>query len=657
MKPFHRWRRRLAYERNLPQGRRDAHPTESRRNGRFANRIYKRIFIGIALAYAFFVLSPVQAAPAKNEKEPPVEPSIGYDASAEVYRGQSQELKLHAISTQGYEVEFKILSSPKFGTLSETTRLSKDTVRVFYTHSGKLNQAEDSFKFQIKTGPQKAWAKKTGRIKILEPAPRFKATPDALDFGSVFVGQNATQSFRVTNVGGGILRGIVDVGPPFSLKGPPDIEIPTGNSKSFSVSFTPSASDTHLGKIVFQTDSKPYPEIPLQGTGEFRFEASDVVEFDPNPESTSATLSLTNKTANPLPIRFNTPSPLDAIPPIDIPPKSTEVVTIKLKPGFFSEKFVTLTVSDSFSSSDIKIQLPHPPPILEWDKKNTTQMGVVKLGQNKTLDLRLQNRGATPAKVGITAIGEGLTLSQKDFFIPPGEVVNIPAIWTFENAGEFEAHVSAECCGLKYDLTLLADVKNPATPVSAERPPKTSSIPTPTPTPIHVLTPEEVKERKKLFPSEIMYRLEQTGFAANVVISWKYLDNRPVTFIVETKSPLSQEDGVDPFQKRLEIPLEVTTKKAVDNWIAVPQSTANFQKLSDGRWQAVVTGLKPGYQDIRIGARPESLKQINYSAIVVKVPPLSFTWLNRWLLAPLFFICVIYLLRKKLLKIFVNTTE
>jgi hypothetical protein len=130
-----------------------------------------------------------------------------------------------------------------------------------------------------------------------------------------------------------------------------------------------------------------------------------------------------------------------------------------------------------------------------------------------------------------------------------------------------------------------------------------------------------------------------------------------VTFIVETKSPLSQEDGVDPFQKRLEIPLEVTTKKTVDNWIAVPQSTANFQKLPDGRWLTVVTGLKPGYQDIRIGARPESLKQINYSAIVVKVPPLSFTWLNRWLLAPLFFICVIYLLRKKLLKIFVNTTD
>jgi hypothetical protein len=67
--------------------------------------------------------------------------------------------------------------------------------------------------------------------------------------------------------------------------------------------------------------------------------------------------------------------------------------------------------------------------------------------------------------------------------------------------------------------------------------------------------------------------------------------------------------------------------------------------------------LKPGYQDIRIGARPEFLKQINYSAIVVQVPPLSFTWLHRWLLAPLFLICLLYLLRNKLFKLFGSSSE
>lgn len=623
----------------------------------FARGIDTRIFIGIALAVTFFLVCPVNAATSKDQKEPPVEPSIGYDASIEVYRGETQQLKLRAIATQGYDVEFKIVSSPKFGTLSEIKRLSKDTALVSYTHGGRLNQSEDTFKFKIKTGPQKTWATKTGRIKILEPSPRFEASPDALDFGSVFVGQNATQSFRVMNGGGGILRGRLEAGAPFSIKGSADIEIPSGKSKSFSVTFTPSAPDTHLGKIVFQTDSKPYPEISLQGIGGVRFEAPDIVEFDPNPEFTSTTLSLTNKTADPLQIRFNTPSPLDAIPPVDIPPKSTQPLTINLKPGFFSEKFVTLTASDPFSSRDIKIQLPHPPPVLEWDNKNATKMGEVTLGRNKTLDLRLHNRGATPAKVELTASGEGLALSQRDFFIPPGEVATIPAIWTFEYTGASEAHVSAECCGLKYDLFLLADVKNPATPLPVVDRAKPAASPQPTPTPIQVLTAKEVEQRKKLFPSDIKYRVEKAGFAAQVVISWKYSDNRPVTFMVETKSPQRQEDGGDPFQKRLEIPLEVTTKKPVDNWTAVPQSIANIQKLPDGRWQAVVTGLKPGFQDIRIGARPEFLKQINFSAIVVKVPPLSFTWLNRWLLAPLFFICVLYLLRNKLLKIFVNTTE
>jgi len=613
--------------------------------------------IGIVLGCAFFLVTPIHAAPAKNEKEPPVEPSIGYDASIEVFRGQSQDVKLHAIATQGYDVEFKMISSPKFGTVSEITRVSKDTARVTYTHSGKLNQAEDSFKFKIKTGPQKAWATKTGRIKILEPAPRIQFTADTLDFGSVFVGQNASQSFRVSNVGGGILQGSLEVGPPFSIKGPLEIEIPTGKSKSFAVTFTPSASDTHLGKIVFQTGSKPYPEILLQGTGEFRFEASDVVEFDPNPESTSAILSLTNKTATPLPIRFNTQPPLDDLPPTDIPPQATQLIAIQLMPGFFSEKFVTLPVSDSFSSRDIKVQLPHPPPVLEWDKKNTTTMGEVTLGRTKPLELRLQNRGATLAKVELTASGEGLTLSQKDFFIPPGETATIPANWTFGIPGPSEAHISAKCCGLTYELSLLADIQTPVTRIPAMDPAEPAASPQPTPTPLPVLTPEEVKQRKKLFPSDITYRLEPTGFATHVVISWKYLDNRPVTFMVDTKCPQRHGDPVDPFQKRLEIPLEVTTNKEVDNWTALPQSVANIHQLPDGRWQAIVSGLKPGYQDIRIGAKPDFLKQINYSAIVVHVPPLSFTWLNRWLLAPLFLICLLYLLRNKLFKLFGSNTE
>ena len=635
---------------------RHKHLKACRHIGRLESGINLWFFIWLALACAFFLLSPVNAATAKNEKEPPVEPSIGYDASIEVFRGQSQELKLHAIAAQGYDVEFKIISSPKFGILSEITRLSKDTARISYTHSGKLNQGEDSFKFKIKTGPQKTWSTKTARIKILEPAPRFQSMPDALDFGSVFLGQNATKSFRVTNAGGGILRGSLEVGDPFFINGTPDIEIPTGKSKNFTVTFKPSAFDTQLGKIIFQTISKPYPEIPLQGTGEFRFEASDVVKFDPDPECNTAVFSLTNKTADPLQIRFNTPSPFEAIPLTDLPPQSTQTITIKLKPGFFSEKSVILSASDSFSTRDIKVQLPHPPPILEWDKKNTTQMGEVTLGRNKTLDLRLLNRGATPAKVEVLCSGEGLTLAQKDFFIPPGDCATIPATWTFESPGPSGVHIAAMCCGLKYELSLHADIKNPAAPMPVldAAPPR----PTPhaTPTPIQVLTAEQVKERKKLFPSEISYRLEQSGFATNVVITWKYLDKRPVKFFVDIKSSMRQAMETDPFQKRLEIPNEVSTPKVVVNWTPVPDNVAKIQRLPDGRWQSIVSGLKPGFQDIRIGAKPDFLNQTNYSAIVVQVPSLSFPWLSRWLVAPLFFICMVYLLRKRVFKLFERTT-
>ncbi len=602
-------------------------------------------------------VSALHAAPPKADKEPPVEPSVGYEARLEIHRGQAKPVTLRAIPSDGYDAEFKILTQPRFGALSEIVRNSKGAVTILYTHRGEKEQVADSFKFKIKTGPKKCWTTKTARIQITDPPPRMDISHEDLDFDSVFIGESATLPILIRNSGGSILQGRVTTTDPWSITGSPDFELSTGKSKTFAVTFAPKSPDTQTGKISFETAGIPPASIHIHGSGEYRFEAPDKAAFAQSTEPPPLRIKVSNKTDAPLPLSIQAPLPLEACDRIVLAPNGVSEIELKIQPGFFTDKFASLLLSDGAGERAVKIQLPMPPPVLSWEAP-TLDLGDVITGTTESLDITLNNIGDTPAHVTLAAEGDGISIPETSFHIEPRKPCKIPASWTFPSPGQASAKVQLTSGAPLPPLTFRANVQEAQTPRTSPKTTYTPASTSPTPAPkssmpegVRFLTKEENEERKKRTPSIISYRLEQRFMRAKALVTWRYKGPQPAKFTVEVET-LERPDLLSkPFEDRLKVPDALPVKKDPPTWHVVSEVIAHIHQLPDGSWQGTVPDLKPGFHSVRIGAQPDSSKTINYSSISIHVPPLPAFWMNKWLLGSLFFACASYLFRYPLLRL------
>ena len=90
--------------------------------------VYDRRTLLSILCLPFFLSSLFLSASQQKQTPPPVDPTVVYDTTVKVLRGGTCEVPLRAISPQGYDVEFKIISEPRVGSLSGPQRNSKSSV-------------------------------------------------------------------------------------------------------------------------------------------------------------------------------------------------------------------------------------------------------------------------------------------------------------------------------------------------------------------------------------------------------------------------------------------------------------------------------------------------------------------------------------------------
>ena len=600
----------------------------------------------------------LSAAP-KKDTIPPVDPTVVYDTTVKVLRGGTCEVPLRAISPQGYDVEFKIISQPRSGSLSGPQRNSKSSVSYFYTHDGKKNSSQDSFRFKCKSGPQKAWGYAKAKILVEEPPARFAADVSSLDFSSVFLGESRTLPVRIKNAGGGLLQGRLKVSAPWSFAGPADLTLAEGETKKILITFEPVSTDTQRGSLVFESGTKPFPEIVLQGVGESRFEVPEKAAFEQRVGANELRIPVKNRTAEPLSISIHCPLPLEAPDSIQLAPESSGELVLTLPARPFAEKSVLVTVSDEAANHDIRVDLPPPPSRLEWEIVGKNQLGITTPGRTVSMAANLRNTGSGPARAVIRTAGDGeLSLAQGQLAtltIGAGESVTVNATWKFpDTPGLAEAVLVAETTGLHpIQTSWQADVQLPSASPTPSPSPTPNPGASPSPTPPDIISKDELHKRT---PSSPSYRLEPelhwTAFfptrrTAAAIVSWNYKGPEPVEFIIQHE--VQQRKGF--FDQRVQVPENLPEKSSEWSWIALPPSTTRIEKLPDGRWQARIPALSPGYHKIRIAKQSNSSRMdgLQLSLLVGDIPlPQPLPWTLPSLLA----LCGAYLLRKKIRSLF-----
>jgi len=631
-------------------------------------RRYRKMSLWIVCL--LFFLPPLLFAAPPKQTSPSVDPTVVHNTIVKVLRGGTCEVPLRAISPQGYDVEFKTIpgSGPRAGSLSGPQRNSKSSVSYFYTHNGKKGAAKDSFRIKAQSGPQKAWGYATATILVEEPPARFAVDVSSLDFGAVFLGESRTLPVRIKNAGGGQLQGRLKVGEPWRIANPVDLTLAEDETKKILITFEPLSTDTQRGSLTFESGNKPFPEIALQGVGESRFEIPEKTAFEQRVGANELRVPIKNLTSAPLLISIHCPLPLDAPDSIQLAPESTGELLLTLPAIPFAEKSVLVTLSDAAATREIRIQLPPPPSRLEWEIVGEKQLGkVVFGGRPHTLTAKLQNTGGATVSVVLRAEGGGLSLAPDqpvNLAIAAGESVTVNATWKFADMpGLAEVFLVAETDGLPpLQIPWEADVQLP--PATPEPSPSPTPAPgaSPSPTPPIVLTKEEKEALRKRMPRDFSYRLEPelhwaaffpTRRTAAAIVSWSYDDPEAVEFIIQLEA--QQRKGFfdkNPFDRTLPTPEDLPPQSLQPVWTPLEPATAKIQKLPDGRWQARIPALSPGYHKVRIIAKQPNSPRMNGGEFSVLVGDIPLPQPLPWTLPGLFVLCATYLLRKKIRSLF-----
>ena len=598
-----------------------------------------------------FFLPPLLLAAPQKQTTPPVDPTVVYDTTVKVLRGGTCEVRLRAISPQGYNVKFEIVSEPRAGSLSAQQRISKSSVSYFYTHNGKKNSSSDSFRIKAQSGPKKAWGYANVTITIEEPPPRFEADVSALDFGSVFLGKNSTKTVRIKNAGGGLLRGQLKVSAPWSLAGQADISLSEGERKKILITFAPLSTDTQRGSLVFDSGTKPFPEIILEGVGESRFEAPDKAAFEERVGASELRIPVKNLTDAPLTINVHCPLPLESPASLDLAPESTGELILTLPPRPFAEQNTVIMLSDGTVARDIRIQLPPPPSRLDWGTLGKRQFDEASLGRVEKLTAKLHNTGSAKANAVLRLEGEGIALAPDQpatFTIAPGQTLTVNATWKFpDTPGQFEVSLVAETDGLPHVKTSweAAVQLPPAAPTPPPKPP----VEDPPPTGPTICDPATLK----LLASDISYQLEPHWNSFTAILTWQYVGPDPVEFFI-VRPEVSRKNFLDknPFEKTIPLPTSVPTPVPKILWVPVDSKKAKITKLPDGRWQGRIPGLTPGYHAIGIISKVAGEERegfVEFPVSIGKIPRPDFV---SWSMFAIVLICAAYLLRKKIRALF-----
>ncbi len=599
-------------------------------------------------------LSPLQAAP-KNDSVAPPSPSSGeVVGSPRVVRGGVCEVIVRGIVMPRDSAEFKVHKRPKHGTLEGPVLKGSETAVYTYRHNGKKGADSDRIDFRIKTGPNNTWGPVTAILAIEEPPSRVELMDSQLDFGPVPIGQPRSTFLRVRNGGGGILRGSLETGAPWSIDGPAEFELAEGEARDIRVVFSPDGPGERQGRldVVAGRDRQP---VTLRGEGVYRFAAPERVFFEKNGTENILEIPLTNLTDRELPLSIDLPKPLLGESSLALPANSAAVLRLELEKRHYTEKAVEISLADGPAVKTLRVILPAPPALLEWTSANgTVDLGEIPAGGVPRPGLQIHNRGATHATVSLLPKEGGLELAEnqpRTFELPPGKSAEVSTVWRLpKDRGAVESSIVASHGGLDHPLRLAATIVVPPPP--GESTPRPAANPAPSPTPLDLLTEAERRELERRRPRDVRYRLVAHGSSATAIVKWNYSGPEPALFWLEFKSTRRPSTNLaSAFEDRLKIPVpeELPKPEAGGEWVRAASAEYPVQRIGNGTWQGAVEGLKPGYHQVRLVSRvPANGKRLDYQSFAVHVGTLPASPYGTWIAAALGILCLLYLLRKKL---------
>ncbi len=262
--------------------------------------------------------------------------------SARVLRGGATTIELRGHHGGSGAVLFWIVRSPAHGQLSKPRDLGDNRASVTYLHDGSGSSKTDGFSYLVQGGGRVSVAAEV-RLTIDEPPARLRLS-DALDFGEVMAGQNATRPLVLANEGGGLLEGRLSVSSPWVLP-TREYHLAAGQASSLPIAFWPNEARDFVGQITVTGAHGEQRTVGLRGS------ATAPITLAPNPvllgpleTAQRATVFLTNRTDRTLGLDFQANLQFAPIAPVILEPKAELSITVEVRPDIHGPLRGTIAV-------------------------------------------------------------------------------------------------------------------------------------------------------------------------------------------------------------------------------------------------------------------------------------------------------------------------
>ena len=317
---------------------------------------------GFALAPLAVVLIFSHEAFGKEGDAIPKPPPMAVPSSASVCLGASVDVTLQISGRIVEPVTFLIRKQPAKGTLGTLKRTGKNSAIIRYTPDEGSAPGGDVFSFAVKSVDSPVSAPASIRVTVSKPAPSLEM-PSGMDFGSVYIGGNATRVLPVRNKGtaGVVLR--FELGEPWALIGPSSRSIAPQAQEALVIRFSPREQRDYSGRMKVAGDAQG--AVDVSGSGQVPVTWNEIVFSEENRRAGYADIKFSNQTPSALALEIFWPEFIVAPTNLTVPAGSCAAARVAVSGNSSRPLEGAARVRCGEYSGEIPIKISPAPAALE----------------------------------------------------------------------------------------------------------------------------------------------------------------------------------------------------------------------------------------------------------------------------------------------------
>lgn len=431
----------------------------------------------VALAAFVAVPWPIALAAEKKKSTPVMAPAPppAMPQTVRVPRGQKIDIPLRIYGRANEPLRYLIRTAPAHGKLSDPRVVEREASAVTYEPPGDFAVKADRFLFSVQSAAGVS-APVEVSINIVDLDPVL-AIPASLDFGAILAGATAAKDFTITNRGGGLAAGEVQVPAPWKLEGRSRYQLAAGESAEFKIVFAPATGGEFRGEVQFTSDREHTTALSGTAAAPLSVEPAALeLRHEPGFALRTGVFEIVNRTEEARTFQVSAGPRLRVEPQASVPPGGRLAVAVSMPASDVAAlDGDAVRVETTGFALRVPVKAVAVGPILRVAQQHLV-LGRVPADRGGQMALEVENGGGLPAAVS-SEIGAPFALVPPTFLLAPGEKRQVAVLIQPAESGPYRGWLKLKAAPLIAEVEVEAELAtgagNPRSAPGTSRPHRT----------------------------------------------------------------------------------------------------------------------------------------------------------------------------------------